>query len=395
MRIALFADTYRPTVNGVARALGLLVDHAGRAGHEVALITPRLAEAAAGTCFHHQLPGPRFPLYPELRACTPRLSAAARDEVDRFRPDVVHAATEAGAGLAGRAWARSRGVPLVTSFNTLFPEYLHDYRLGFLEGSLWRYLRWFHGVAALTVTPSEWMRGELARRGFHPRTALWSRGVDSALFHPSKRSWLLRRALAPEADVILMYVGRIAREKKVNLLMEAFPQIRERTPRRVALVMVGDGPARAELEARRIPGVHFAGYKHGEELAIHYASADLFVFPSDTETFGQVVTEAQASGLPAVVPDRGGVTDTVTPCLTGYRFEPGDATSLARAAARLVDDPTKRVQMGARARAAAEQLSWRRVFDGLFARYRTLVHGSSARAAAPRAPARRRAKVTV
>jgi glycosyltransferase involved in cell wall biosynthesis len=395
MRIALFTDTFRPTVNGVAHALGLLVDHAGRAGHEVALVTPRLEQEAAGTRFHRQLPGPRFPLYPELRACTPRLSAAVREEVDRFRPEIVHAATEAGAGLAGRAWARRRGVPLVTSFNTLFPEYLRDYRLGFLEGSLWRYLRWFHGGAALTVTPSEWMRGELARRGFHSRTALWARGVDSTLFHPSKRSWLLRRALAPEAEVILMYVGRIAREKKVDLLTEAFPQIQERTPRRVALVMVGDGPARAELESRRVPGVHFAGYKHGEELAIHYASADLFVFASDTETFGQVVTEAQASGLPAVVPDRGGVTDTVTPCLTGYRFEPGDATSLARAAAKLVDDPTKRMQMGARARAAAEGRSWQRVFGGLFDRYRTLAHPRPARAAEPWAPARRRSKVTV
>ena len=385
MRIALFTDTYRPTVNGVARALGLLVDHADRDGHEVALVTPRVGEEAVAR-FHRQLPGPRFPLYPELRACAPLLGAETRARLRRFRPDVVHAATEAGVGLAGRRWAARHRAPLVTSFNTLFPEYLHDYRLGFLEGALWAYLRWFHRAAALTVTPSEWMRGELARRGFHRRTALWSRGVDATLFHPRKRSWPLRRALAPAADVILMYVGRIAREKKVELLLDAFPQIQERTARRLALVMVGDGPALPELRARDLPGVHFTGYKHGEELAVHYASADLFVFPSDTETFGQVVTEAQASGLAAVVPDRGGVIDTVMPCLTGYRFAPGDATSLARAAAKLVDDPTRRMQMGARARAAAEQRSWQRVFDDLFGQYAALVEaGSTGALSRPRA----------
>lgn len=386
MRIALFSDTYHPTVNGVARALGLLVEHAVGAGHKVALVTPVVGERAANAHVHRQLPGPRFPLYPELRACVPRTDVATRRLLQEFRPDLVHAATEAGAGLAGRRWARRNGVPLVSSFNTLFPEYLRDYGLAFVKGPLWSYLRWFHGPAALTVTPSQWMRAELRKRGFHPRTALWSRGVDGTLFHPRKRSWLLRQSLAPEAEVILLYVGRIAHEKKVRVLLDAFPAIQRQTSRRVTLVVVGDGPALADLRARAVPEVHFIGCKHGEELALIYASADVFVFPSDTETFGQVVTEAQASGLPAVVPDRGGVTDTVVPYRTGLRFQPNDAQDLVHAVVRLVDDPACRMHMAERARANAERRTWECVFESLFRRYGRLIETRQAL----RRPVRRR-----
>lgn len=378
MKIALFTDTYLPSVNGVARALNALVEHAAAAGHEVALVTPQVDETPRAVALHHKLAGPAFPLYPELRMCAPRLGDSVRRSLEEFAPDVVHAATEAGVGLAGRRWARRRGLPLVTSFNTLFPDYLSGYRMGALSPALWAYLRWFHAGAALTVTPSDWMRRELARHRFHKRIGIWSRGVDTELFHPARRSWPLRRALAPDAEVLLLYVGRMAVEKKVPLLLEAFPEIRERTRRRVALVMVGGGPALTQLEARAPEGVRFVGYKHGEELAAHYASADLFLFPSDTETFGQVVTEAQASGLPAVVPDRGGVVDTVIPCRTGYRFAPGDASSMARAVARLVDDPPLRLHMGSNARADAEARGWAGVCAGLLDRYATVARGDRA-----------------
>lgn len=372
MRVALFTDTYLPTVNGVARALSFLVARAKEVGHEVALISPPLAAPVDGVALHQVIAAPRFPLYPELHAAPPLLQRDARRRLEAFAPDVVHAATEAGVGLAGRRWALSAGVPLVTSFNTLFPEYLAGYGLGVLRGALWRYLRWFHDGADFTVTPSDWMRRELEHLGFHRRMALWSRGVDAELFHPGRRSWPLRRQLAPEADVILLYVGRMAREKKVELLLEAFPEIQSRTKRRVGLLMVGGGPALDFLRARAPEGVTFVGYKSGLELAAHYASADVFVFPSDTETFGQVVSEAHASGLPAVVPDRGGVIDLVQPCRTGFRFAPGDAMSLARAAARLVDDPPLRIRMGGIARGDAEDRSWPVVSGELIERFEML-----------------------
>jgi glycosyltransferase involved in cell wall biosynthesis len=271
--------------------------------------------------------------------------------------------------MAGHRWARSTGVPLVTSYCTNFPDYLSGYRLGWAEGWCWSHLRSFHGGARLTLCPSNATLEELRRRGFHERMRIWGRGVDSELFNPSRRSEALRQEMAPGAEVILVYVGRIAPEKKVGLLLEAFPKIRERASRKVALVYVGDGPALEGLRRRGVQGVHFTGYRRGEALAAHYASADAFVFPSDTETFGQVVTEALASGIPAVAPARGGVMDTVVPGETGWLFQPGDVDDLVERALHLVEHPEERRAMGLRARRAAEERSWEEIFRRLFADY--------------------------
>jgi glycosyltransferase involved in cell wall biosynthesis len=379
MRIALFTDTCLPTVNGVARALGLLVEHAVAAGHEVALIGPTLsAEDHPGTALHLRLPGVALPFYPELQAARPWLSPAQRRRLDDFAPHIVHVATEALVGIVGRRWARRAGVPLVTSYCTNFADYLSGYHLGFAEAWCWRHLRAFHGAAEVTFCPSRSTVGEVRRHGLHDRLRIWGRGVDSDLFHPRRRSEAVRQAMAPGAEVVLVYVGRIAPEKKVELLLEAFPEIRRRASKRVALVYVGGGPALEKLRRRRVEGVHFTGYRRGEELAAHYASADAFVFPSDTETFGQVVTEALASGIPAVAPARGGVTDTVVPGETGWLFEPGDVDDLVARTLHLVEHPDERRAMGLRARRAAEERSWDRVFERLFSDYAEVVDAAGA-----------------
>lgn len=369
MRIALFTDTCSPTVNGVARALGLLVDHANAAGHEVALVSPDLGSPHPGVAFQVTLPGVTLPFYRELKAARPWMAAADAELLDAFNPDVVHVATEALVGSVGRRWARSRGVPLITSFCTNFPAYLSGYHMGVAEDACWSWLRRFHAAADLTVCPSRATKCDLAARGFHDRLKIWGRGVDADLFHPDRRDPALRESMAPGADIVFLYVGRIAPEKKVELLVEAFPSIRERSRRRVALVFVGGGPALESLRERAPEGVHFAGYQRGLDLAAHYASADAFLFPSDTETFGQVVTEALASGLPVVAPARGGVTDTVIPGDTGFLFAPGQANELADHAVRLADDDALRTGIAGRARRAARDRSWSAVFDTLFRDY--------------------------
>lgn len=383
MRIALFTDTFVPSLNGVARALGLLVEHARRHGHEVGVVSPRQeARDWPGTAFHIQLPGVELPFYREFKACRPYLGRRERETLEAFAPHVVHLATEAVVGLVGRSWARAADVPTVTSYCTNFPDYMAGYRMGLLEAPVWSHLRHFHDSAVLSFCPSEATRAELLERGFHDRFRIWGRGVDSVLFHPDKRSDELRRALAPEADVVLLYVGRIAPEKRLDLLLDALPAVQARTEKRLALVLVGGGPAREGLAARNVDGVHFAGYQRGEELAAHYASADLFLFPSDTETFGQVVTEAMASGLPVVVPARGGVMDTVRPGETGLLFRPGSVDDLVEQTLALIEAPARRRTLGMRARAGAEGRSWSRVFDQLFADYRDalrLRHSSVAR----------------
>ncbi len=379
MRIALFTDTCFPTVNGVARALGLLIEHANARGHAVLLVSPDLsAEPHPGAAVHLTIPGVQLPFYRELKAARPWLGGAIQRALSDFSPDVVHVATEAMVGAAGRRWALSNDVPLVTSYCTNFPDYLSGYGMGFGEQLCWGYLRRFHAAAAVTLCPSRATLRDLASRGFHSRMGLWSRGVDSDLFDPTRRDEELRREMAPGADVVLLYVGRIAPEKKIDLLIEALPRIRASTTQRVGLVLVGGGPARDGLMAAGHPDVHFTGYRRGTDLAAHYASADAFVFPSDTETFGQVVSEALSSGLPVVAPDRGGVTDLVIPDETGFLFRPGRADELADRAIRLVEDAALRRRLGARGRALAEGRSWSEVFDGLFTTYDEVCAGRNA-----------------
>jgi glycosyltransferase involved in cell wall biosynthesis len=373
MRIALFTDTCLPTLNGVARALGLLIEHAATAGHEVALVSPQVsAEPHPGTSLHLQLPSITVPFYRELQAARPWLAGPERRALQDFDPELVHVATEAFVGSAGHRWARAQGVPLVTSYCTNFPDYLSSYGLGWAEGWCWRHLRDFHDQARITFCPSDATLKDLQLRGFHRRMRLWSRGVDAQLFKPERRSERLRHEIAPGADLVLMYVGRIAPEKRVDLLLDSFPRIRARAAgmgRRVALVLVGDGPALDPLKKQAGPDVHFTGYQRGEDLARHYASADLFVFPSDTETFGQVVTEALASGVPVVAPARGGVMDTVIPDETGRLFEPGDANDLIEQVLVLIGDDLLRRRLGQQARSAAERRSWAAIFAQLFDDY--------------------------
>jgi len=372
VRLALVTDTYVPTVNGVARTLARLVDQARSRGHEVALLSPRVSEESAkGTSFHHQLAGIRAPVYPELQLARP-LDRVGRRRLEAFCPDLVHVATEAPVGWSGSRWALQSGIPLVTSFHTNFPDYARGYGLGWMEESIWRYLRWFHGRARMSFCPSEATRERLWSHGFHPRLQVWSRGVDTSEFSPHHRRDDVRHELAPGADSILLYVGRIASEKRCAVAMEAFRMIREEFPG-VALVFVGDGPARGELEGMGVPGVHFAGYRTGLPLAQAYAAADVFVFPSDTETFGNVVTEALASGLPVVAADRGGVRDTVIPGKTGIRCTPNDAGDFARGIRALLSDPVLRRRLGEGARESALARSWDRAFDALFEGYEAVL----------------------
>jgi glycosyltransferase involved in cell wall biosynthesis len=375
MRIALFSDTYLPTVNGVARTLGRLVAHADRAGHQVALVTTTVSPTPArGTVLHHQLPGIPLPMYPELQVAWP-LGREGRRLLDAFRPDLVHAATESTVGWSGRAWALQNGVPLVTSFHTDFPAYLAGYGLGGLETPVWRALQTFHAGARITFCPSSATRDQLRRWGFQHDLRIWSRGVDTKLYDPGRRSGETRRAIAPGAERILLYVGRLAPEKRLDVLLDAFPRIREACGPAVALALVGDGPWREHLELRAPAGVRFLGYRTGASLAEAYAAADLFVFPSDTETFGNVVMEALASGLPVVAPAKGGVTDSVIPGRTGLLVPPREPAALADAVVTLLGDDLTRGRMARDARAMALERSWDLVLQRLLGDYREAIGG--------------------
>ena len=270
MKIAIVTEAWHPQINGVVTTLCRTIEQLERWGHGVCVVSP-----AAFRSF----PCPTYPEVPVVLAPKRRLARL----LDEFGPDALHITTEGPLGLAGRAWCLERGLPFTTSFHTRFPEYLR-LRLPVPLSLGYAYLRRFHGAAQRTLVPTPSMKHDLEARGFR-NLVVWARGVDTELFQPREVS-LLRYAERP----MLLYVGRVAVEKNI----EAFLALDVPGSK----LVIGDGPARAELE-RRYPEVRFLGYKHGLDLAEHIAAADVFVFPSRTDTFGLVLLEAMACGVPA------------------------------------------------------------------------------------------------
>ena len=319
MRIAIISDAWLPQVNGVVRTLAKTVETLQHLGHQPTVIGPDRFRSVP-------LPG-----YPEIRlAVAPRRRLARL--LDTLGPEAVHIATEGPLGLAGRAWCRARRRGFTTAYHTRFPEYLR-LRLPIPESITYAYLRWFHRPAIRTLVATESMRDELARHGFEHLTP-WGRGVDLELFRPRPKSFLT------DPRPISMYLGRVAVEKNMAAFLDA--------PLAGSKYVVGDGPALPNLR-RNHPEVHFAGRRVGEDLARHLAAADVMVFPSRTDTFGLVLLEAMACGVPVAAYPVPGPRDIVRNGENGYL----DADLAVAARRALAVDP-------ARCRAFAEGFSWER-----------------------------------
>ncbi|HZY86673.1 MAG TPA: glycosyltransferase family 1 protein, partial [Gemmataceae bacterium] len=308
LRLTLVTETFPPEVNGVARTLGRWVEAFRARGHCVAVVRPRQRGQPPAPGQVHGLP---LPFYPGLRfgvAGPPRLRRLFAERA----PDLIHVATEGPLGWATLLAAASLGVPVASSFHTNFDHYLGHYGVGTLRSVAFAYLRWFHNRTAVTLVPSVATRRRLKAGGVR-RVRLWPRGVDAQAFHPRHRDPELRRALGVEDGApLLLYVGRLAAEKNLEALLAAFARLRQGRPR-LRLALVGDGPLAEDLRRRQSLGVVLAGVQRGAALSRWYASGDVFAFPSCSETFGNVVLEAQASGLPVVGFDCQGVNERVTP----------------------------------------------------------------------------------
>lgn len=367
MRLTLVTETFPPEVNGVAMTLGRWVEAFRARGHAVQVIRPRQAgEAAAPTL----VPGLALPFYREVRV---GLAGAGhlRRLLAQASTELVHIATEGPLGWAALRAAERLGLPIASSFHTNFDHYAGHYRLGSFETLARTYLRHFHNRTDVTLVPSESTRARLLSQGFQ-RVEIWSRGVDGALYHPRHRDAALRASLGlgPD-DPLLLYVGRLAYEKNLPVLLDAFQRLRERLPApqrdKLRLALVGGGPLLTRLQAATPAGVVLAGVQRGADLSRWYASADIFAFPSCSETFGNVVLEAQASGLPVVAFDSPGVNERVAHGQDGLLVPP--SADLAEPLAALCQDPSRRRALGLAARRQAERQSWEHVFDGLEQRY--------------------------
>jgi glycosyltransferase involved in cell wall biosynthesis len=383
LRIAVVTETYPPEINGVARTVGLMVEELLARGHHIELVRPRQAgdgpePPATGTSrFEQRLTlGFRIPKYPELQIGIIRTERLVRAWRER-RPDIVHVITEGALGWSGLLAARKLGIPAVSDFHTNFHEYSRHYGIGWIAGLVTGYLRALHNRTDCTFVPTHEMRDRLHALGFK-RLTIVGRGIDTHLFSPVKRSAELRRSWQCDNDTpVALYVGRLAAEKNLRLFVETIRATRRHRPD-MRVVIVGDGPMGKRLRSEN-PDFVFAGMRTGEDLAAHYASADLFVFPSLSETFGNVTLEALASGLAVVAFDYAAAREHIVHGHNGLVAQCDDEIAFRRHTLRLASASYDVQALRQRARQTAQGLDWSKAFDGL---ERSLVKFTATRAGA-------------
>ncbi|MFM1891229.1 MAG: hypothetical protein RLZ44_306 [Pseudomonadota bacterium] len=382
LRLAVVTETYPPEINGVANTLHQMVAGLGQRGHRLLLIRPGQAQAAdprrAATVREEFTGGLPLPGYPGLQLGLPA-GRRIRRLWQQFQPQAAYIATEGPLGRSALAVARTMGVPALTGMHTNFDQYSRHYGVGLLSPLIQHYLRQFHNRSAGTLAPTREMADTLLQHGFR-NIHTWPRGVDAELFDPQRRDPALRASWGADAGApVVLYVGRIAPEKNVDLALQAFHAIQTRLPR-ARFVVVGDGPARERLQ-QACPEAVFTGAKVGEELARHYASGDLFLFPSLTETFGNVVLEAMASGLAVLAYDTAAARELIADGANGRVCAPGEATAFVQLAVQLACEPPALAQLGAAARATALAHAWPAIIARLETLFRTLVNPTAEDAA--------------
>ncbi|HZG77354.1 MAG TPA: glycosyltransferase family 1 protein [Paenibacillus sp.] len=378
MRVALFTDTYVPEVNGVAKTLGRWAEFLESQGIPCKVFAPTAEERfAADRSSVERLFSVPFLLYPECKFALPnpiQTKKALRD----FEPTIVHVATPFNIGFIGSHYAKKRGIPLVGSYHTHFDQYLSYYKLQWMEPVLMKYMSWFYADCQKIYVPSRSAMEHLRPYGF-PETEIWGRGIRADQFNPDvDRDAALRSFGVDPASFVVLYVGRLAAEKSVDVLLEAYRSLPEAERAGMELVVAGDGPLYKELTESIGPGerIRLLGFVEGRRLAELYAASDVFLFPSATETFGNVVLEAMASGTPVIGAAAGGVADTVRHGDTGWLCPPRDAAAFAAALATLRRDAGLRASLSAAALEYARAQSWDRIFRGLLSSYEQVVRTS-------------------
>jgi len=367
MRIAIVAESFLPAINGVTNSVLRVIEHMTARGHEVTVIAPSPGVTAYGKARIIRVPSFGFPRYPELRIGHSR--DFVREVLREIKPDVVHLGSPAVLGAASLSAAQELGIPSVAIYQTDLAGFASRYHLGLAGRSIWRYIANIHRRADLTLAPSTAAVWDLRERGVN-NVVRWMRGVDLERFNPSFRDEELRGSIAPDGQLIVGFVGRLAREKQIERLKGLC-----RMPH-VKVVIVGDGPMKAKLK-KELKGAIFTGFKSGEELSKLYASFDVFVHTGQDETFCQAVQEALASGVPVVAPASGGPLDLVQHGHNGFLWTEASRYSLVGAVAELAKYPVKRERLAANARPSVEVRPWCGVMDELEGHYRSVIGGLS------------------
>lgn len=373
-RVAYFAGTMRPGHDGVTRVLFRLIDAVRERGIEAEFFSPIVPLPSEQDVPMHKVPSVAFPLYPDYRLALPG-SKYFEQRIKDFAPNLIHINSPCPLGYAAVKYANNHGIPVVATYHTHFPSYARYYKVTALEAFSWSYLRGLYNDCDAVYVPSEPVRSELREHGLET-TEFLPHGVDTSVFHPRYRDEQWRRAMGWEGKEVLLFAGRLVWEKDLKTLAEAYKIISEKR-KDTQFVIAGDGPVRKELEVL-MPGASFLGMLSGAELSRAYASSDLFVFPSTTETFGNVTLEAMASGVMPICAAQGGAAGFVRSGATGLLAEPRDACDLAAKIEAMLQHPEERQRMAQAALLFGKTQSWGKIFDRLFASY-VAIAGKAAR----------------
>ena len=372
MRIAIFTDTFSPQINGVTKTINRLLEYYESRGIEYIVFAPDFEDKDEEDSENViRFKSHSFIFYRECRLSNPKYSVVEK-MVDDFNPDLIHIITEYTIGRVGRKYAKKKNVPCATTYETDIPLYLKYYHASFLKGLAWVLYRHFHNVSDCTFTPSHYTQKRIESKGF-TNVETWERGIELENFSPDFRDESWRKELGIDDKIVFLYVGRISPEKHVHIYIDAAKKINEKYMDKVHFLMVGGGPSDKEMREKAPDNMTFLGYLKGDELSKAYASSDVFLFPSPTETLGFVVLEAMASGLPVICCEEGGVSDSVIVGENGYLCRKANVDDFVESACKFIEQPEDISKMGKVSRRVASTKSWKNGFDKLYDSYERII----------------------
>ncbi len=373
MKIALFSDTFTPQINGVTNTLGNLIKYFENNDIEYKIFVPKYDDDADS--YAERFYSLKFFIYPDCRIALPNMFRISQT-LSEFKPDAIHLMTEFNMGLAGLYFGKKYNIPTISSYTTNFSQYADYFKLDFLKQIIWNYMKWFHNQNYMTLCPSVETEKLLNQNGIS-NTGIFSRGIDSKMFNANYRSDNLRRKLGIENKTTFLYVGRVSFEKDLDILSESYKAIKEKYKDKVALIITGEGPYLERCKKIFPQDTIFTGFKKGMELSKLYASCDIFVCPSSTETFGNVVLEAMTSGLAVIGADAGGIKEIIQHKRNGLKFKARDAGQLYNCMAELMENKNLREYLKANGIKFGKSRSWEKIIDGLVDIYKEVLEERS------------------